>query len=78
MIPDYVKLRARVELAKRHLYDYCKLMNPQFYKDDRSYLKEMCDKIQEFVNQDEKKFLVINLPPRHGKSFTSQNTEIIN
>ena len=24
--------------------------------------------------QKEKKFLVINLPPRHGKSFTSKNT----
>ena len=60
--------------AERHLYDYCKLMNPQFYKDDRIYLKEMCDKIEEFLNQDKKKFLVVNLPPRHGKSFTSQNT----
>ena len=65
---------AKLQKAKVSLYGYCKLMNPQFYKDSRTYLKEMCDKIQEFINQREKKFLVINLPPRHGKSFTSQNT----
>lgn len=74
MIPKYVKIRAKIELAKRYLYDYCQLMNPQFYKGDRVYLKEMCYKIQDFINQNKKKFLVINLPPRHGKSFTSKNT----
>ena len=71
---EQAKQLIKTQLARRCLYDYCKLMNPQFYKDDRTYLKEMCDKIQEFINQDEKKFLVINLPPRHGKSFTSKNT----
>lgn len=74
MIPEYVKEQARLELARRNLWDYCKLTNPQFYKEDRKYLKEMCNTIQAFFNQDEKKFLVINLPPRHGKSFTSKNT----
>lgn len=74
MIPDYVRKQAKMELARRNLWDYCQLTNPQFYKDDRFYLKNMCDSIQKFFNQDEKKFLVINLPPRHGKSFTSKNT----
>ena len=71
---NQAKQLIKIQLARRCLYDYCQLMNPQFYKGNRIYLKEMCDKIQEFINQDEKKFLVINLPPRHGKSFTSQNT----
>lgn len=74
MIPEYVKEMAKIELARRNLYDYCKLRHPNFYKKDRTYLKDMCYKIQEFVKQDEKKFLVINVPPRHGKSFTSKNT----
>lgn len=74
MIPEEIKQKAKIELARLFLYDYCQLMNLQFYKKDRTYLKEMCDKIQEFIDQDEKKFLVINLPPRHGKSFTIQNT----
>ena len=74
MIPEYVKQQAKIELARRHLYNYCKLTNPQFYKDDRTYLKEMCNDIENFIKQNDKKFLVINLPPRHGKSFTSKNT----
>lgn len=74
MIPEYVKEMAKIELARRNLYDYCKLRHPNFYKKDRTYLKNMCYKIQEFLKQNDKKFLVINLPPRHGKSFTSKNT----
>ena len=74
MIPEYVREQARIELARRHLYDYCKLTNPNFYKQERVYLKEMCESIEKFLNQNVKKFLVINLPPRHGKSFTSKNT----
>jgi len=62
------------ELARRELWEYCKLRHPEFYKPEREYLKEMADEIQEFIEQDEDKFLVINLPPRHGKSFTSKNT----
>lgn len=63
MIPEYVKIQAKMELARRNLWDYCKLTNPQFYKEERTYLKGMCDSIQAFFNQDIKKFLVINLPP---------------
>ena len=74
MIPEYVKEMAKIELARRNLYDYCKLRHPNFYKKDRTYLKDTCYKIQEFLKQNDKKFLVINLPPRHGKSFTSKNT----
>jgi predicted phage terminase large subunit-like protein len=33
----------------------------------------MCDEIQSFLSEDNK-FLVINLPPRHGKSYTIKNT----
>ena len=74
MIPDYVKVQAKIELARRHLYDYCVLTNPNFYKKDRDYLKTMCNGIESFLNQNEKKFLIINVGPRHGKSFTSKNT----
>lgn len=74
MIPEYVREQAKIELARRHLYDYCKITNPNFYKPNRVYLKEMCESIEAFLNQNVKKFLVINLPPRHGKSFTSKNT----
>ena len=73
MIPEYVKREAKKELARRYFYDYCQYQFPNLYKADRTYLKEVCIKIQEFVEQNEKRFLVINLPPRFLKSLTGTN-----
>ncbi|MDI9934701.1 phage terminase large subunit [Rhodococcus sp. IEGM 1351] len=73
MVPDHVRLEAKKELARRYLYDYCALRYPKHYKDERPYLKEVCDQVQAFANQNEKRFLVINMPPRHYKSFTAGN-----
>lgn len=70
MIPEYVKEQAKIELARRIFWNYCKLKAPDFYKEDRAFLKDMCNKIQDFINSD-KKILVINMPPRHGKSRTA-------
>ena len=54
MIPEYVKQEARKELARRELFNYCKLKHPDFYKEDRTYLKEMCNEIQSFLEQEQK------------------------
>ena len=70
MIPEYVREQARIELARRKFWNYCKLKAPDFYKESRVFLKDMCNKLQEFIESD-KKILVINLPPRHGKSRTA-------
>lgn len=70
---DYVRQQAKVELARRYFYDYCQLKYPRHYKEDRRYLKVLCDKIQAFSKQNEKRFLIINIPPRHYKSFTAGN-----
>ena len=70
MIPEYVKEQAKIELARRIFWNYCKLKAPDFYKEDRLFLKDMCNRIQDFINSD-KKILVINMPPRHGKSRTA-------
>lgn len=43
---------------------------PSFYKRDRAYLVTMCEEFQSFLNDDEHDILVLNLPPRHGKSLT--------
>jgi len=71
---DALRLGCRKELARLSLYEYCKLMHPYFYKDDRLYLKDLCYNIQSFLESDDEKFLVINMPPRHGKSYTATNT----
>jgi predicted phage terminase large subunit-like protein len=69
-----LQLEVKKELARRRLYDYCKLMHPNFYLEDRVFLKDLCDSIQDFLENSNFKFLVINLPPRHGKSYTAKNT----
>lgn len=69
VIPEYVKEQARYELARRSFWEYCKIKAPDFYKEDRKYLKDFCNELQSFLNSP-KKVLVVNMPPRHGKSRT--------
>lgn len=69
MIPEYVREQARYELARRNFWDYCKLKAPEFYKENRTYLKDFCNQLQEFYFSDNK-VMVVNMPPRHGKSRT--------
>ena len=67
-----IKDQIKCELARRELWEYCKLMNPNFYKKDRLFLKELCDKLQQFY-YDDTEIMIVNAPPRHGKSFTATN-----
>ena len=69
MIPEYIRVQARYELARRSFWEYCKLKAPDFYTESRAFLKEFCNQLQDFLNCD-KKVIVINMPPRHGKSRT--------
>lgn len=61
---------AKIELSKRDFWEYCKFVAPDFYKEDRPFLKDLCESLQAFYESDEK-ILVINMPPRHGKSRTA-------
>ena len=67
---EELKKQARLELARRDFFDYCKLMAPDFYKEDRIFLKDVCHQLQDFYKSNEK-ICVINMPPRHGKSRTA-------
>ena len=68
---ELIRIEAQKELARRSFWEYCKLMAPDFYKEERSYLVDMCERFQNFYEDSEKKILVINVPPRHGKSRTA-------
>ena len=70
MNKNEIEQRAKIALARKEFWYYCKLKAPDFYQDDRTYLKDMCYKLQTFIESD-KRIMVINLPPRHGKSRTS-------
>lgn len=66
-----IKKYAKIELARREFFFYCHLKAPDFYKPEREYLVYQCNEMQEFIESDED-VLVINEPPRHGKSRTAQ------
>lgn len=61
---------AKKELARRDFFFYCHLLSPDFYKENRKYLVEICNDLQEFYESNDD-VLVINIPPRHGKSRTA-------
>lgn len=65
-----INLYALIELAKREFFFYCNLKAPDFYKPDRQYLVNLCNELQEFYESDDE-VLIVNLPPRHGKSRTA-------
>jgi len=62
--------RAKIFMARLSFWEYCKLMFPQHYSDDRPHLRQMCDELQSFVESDDN-VMIINAPPRHYKSFTA-------
>jgi len=65
-----LKQYAKIELAKREFFYYCNLKAPDFYKLNRQYLIDFCNELQAFYEGDGE-VMVINIPPRHGKSRTA-------
>ena len=63
---------ASIELAKRDFFFYCHLKAPNFYKYERKFLVDLCNDLQAFM-ESEDEVLILNLPPRHGKSRTVGN-----
>lgn len=70
MDKNNIKKYAMLELARREFFFYCHLMAPAFYKTDRKYLVELCGAFQNFYESDDE-VIIINEPPRHGKSWTA-------
>ena len=66
-----IQYYAQLELAKRDFWEYCKFTSPDFYKEERLFLKDMAQKLQWFIEEAEQQFMVVTLPPRHGKSRTA-------
>ena len=73
MDKQLLKYYARMELARRSFWEYCKFTSPDFYQEDRLFLKDLAQRLQWFVEEAQEQFMVINLPPRHGKSRTATN-----
>lgn len=71
MDKELIKLGAKVELAKREFFFYCNLTAPDFYKPDRKYLVNLCNEFQSFIESETEHVMIVNEPPRHGKSRTA-------
>lgn len=73
MIPPEVKQAAQIELARRSFWDFEQLLYPELFTEDRPLLKKMADTLDWFVEESDKHFLVMSVPPGHYKSFTGKN-----
>lgn len=69
----FIQRALAIKKARRDFWSFCCLLYPEFYKDDRLYLKDLCQTLQAFYSGNiEKQILIINMPPRHGKTFTAR------
>lgn len=65
-----IQYYAQLELAKRDFWEYCKFTSPDFYKEEREFLKDFAQKLQWFLEESVSNIMVVNIPPRFGKSRT--------
>lgn len=70
---EYIKQQAKIELAKRDFFYFCRTLAPSFYKKDRAFLVDLTKEFQDFYESSDEDVLILNVPPRHGKSFTAGN-----
>ncbi len=64
------KRREIIERARADFYSFCRLAAPDFYRPSRPHLAKLCRALQDFWESGEST-LILNLPPRHGKSRTA-------
>ena len=63
---------AAFKMAESYLWEMCRLRLPKLYTDEATYLKEWCQALQDFEN-DDNELLILEGPPRHGKTVTAKN-----
>lgn len=67
---ERIRLGAKIELARREFFYFCHALAPDFYRPERKFLVKLCNSMQQFYFSEDD-VLVINIPPRHGKSRTA-------
>ena len=77
---EVLQYKAKIAVGRASLWDYCRIKNPLFYTSKKEYLKDLANTLQDFyegklIKEDGTKFtkLMINMPPRFGKSRTLIN-----
>lgn len=66
-----------LDTCRESFWTFCQHAVPRFYKPHRWHLKKLCDDLQAFVERrlllpsgEVARKLMINMPPRHGKTLT--------
>lgn len=72
-VPEYVRIEAKKELARRSFWQFERALYPKLFNDERKLLHDVADTLQAFVEDSSKHYLVLSLPPAHYKSFTAKN-----
>lgn len=67
---EKIKQMAKLELANREFFYFFHFLATEFYAADRQYLIDLCNEMQVFYESDDD-VLIVNVPPRHGKSRTA-------
>jgi len=66
-------LNRRYIEASLDFWKFCNLKVPNIYTDKATYLKAMCRKLQNFIEDvDGEQVAIFNLPPGHGKTLTAK------
>jgi len=76
MVPEYVRMRARCELARRVYSDYVEYVHEGRWIKGKA-VSYICEEVQKFIESDTGHafdILVLSVPPQHGKSMTITET----
>ncbi|WP_342441759.1 phage terminase large subunit [Lysinibacillus sp. FSL K6-0075] len=70
-------IEERKYLSRQSFWEYCKTRAPEFYIDGRTHLEKICETLQSLyegrlLNDNDIPYenMIMNIPPRHGKSRT--------
>lgn len=71
---------AKILNARESFWEYCRLKSPDFYKDDRVHLYNLCNTLEklyrgELLKEDGTAYkkIIVEMPPQHGKTRTLTN-----
>lgn len=72
------KILATIKLAKTDFWYFCKAMDENFFTNNKKYLRDLADELTKFYNTkpDVLDTLIINMPPRTGKTYILELYEV--
>ena len=62
---------AKCALARKDFYEYQRIIRPKVFLPHRWHLKDWSSRLQNFVENSDKTFFMLNGPPRHGKTVNA-------